>query len=140
MKIYCRASEYELQFKLLKMKVDNMKNKFVSLVLKIYKKFFRKNLQPPKTPSEKVDLQHKIEPQNQKKQKENQVEIIFLETVRDEVNVSEEKIILQDVGENVDIFSVENYEQVSDNRDNETGQESILKILEPEETSITFFE
>ena len=117
-----------------------MKNKFVSLVLKIYKKFFRKNLQPPKTPSEKVDLQHKIEPQNQKKQKENQVEIIFLETVRDEVNVSEEKIILQDVGENVDIFSVENYEQVSDNRDNETGQESILKILEPEETSITFFE
>ena len=111
-----------------------MKNKFVSLVLKIYKKFFRKNLQPPKTPSEKVDLQHKIEPQNQKKQKENQVEIIFLETVRDEVNVSEEKIILQDVGENVDIFSVENYEQVSDNRDNETGQESILKILEPEET------
>ena len=134
MKIYCRASEYELQFKLLKMKVDNMKNKFVSLVLKIYKKFFRKNLQPPKTPSEKVDLQHKIEPQNQKKQKENQVEIIFLETVRDEVNVSEEKIILQDVGENVDIFSVENYEQVSDNRDNETGQESILKILEPKET------
>lgn len=118
------------------MRVDNMKNKVVSLFLKIYKKFFRKKIQTQKTPSEQNNLQHNKELQNQIKQKENQAEVIFPETVRNKVKASEEKITLQDVDKNVDNFSIKNYEQVSDNKANEIGQESILTILEPEETSI----
>ena len=57
-----------------------MKNKVVSLFLKIYKKFFRKKIQTQKTPSEQNNLQHNKELQNQIKQKENQAEVIFPET------------------------------------------------------------
>ena len=113
-----------------------MKNKVVFLFLKICKKFFGKSIQHQKTPSENVNLQYKKELQNQKKEKKSQEEAISPETVRNEVNVSEEKITLQDVGKKVDDFSVENYEQVSDNKINEMGQETNLKIIEPEETSI----
>lgn len=116
------------------MRVDNMKNKVVSLFLKIYKKFFGKSIRSQKTPSEKVNLQYKKELQNQKKEKKSQEETIFSEAVRNEVNVLEEKITLQDVGKNVDNISTENYEQVSGNKDNEMGQEPILKILESVET------
>lgn len=111
-----------------------MKNKVVSLFIKIYKKLFRRNPYPSKTPSEKVNLQHKEELQDQKKQRKNKVESISQETVRNGVKVLEEKITLQDVGKNVDYFSTENYEQVSGNKDNEMGQEPILKILEFAET------
>ena len=46
-----------------------MKNKIVSLILKIYKKFFGKGVQFKKTSSEKVYLQYNKVTQNQKKEK-----------------------------------------------------------------------
>ena len=46
-----------------------MKNKIVSLILKIYKKFLGKGVQFKKTSSEKVYLQYNKVTQNQKKEK-----------------------------------------------------------------------
>ena len=90
-----------------------MKNKVVSLFFKIYKKFLKKILQSQKPPSKQNNLQHEKELQNQTK---------------------EEKNILQDVKKSNDIFCVENYERVSDTKNNEMRQEPIQKILEPEGT------
>lgn len=98
------------------MRVDNMKNKVVSLVLKIYKKFFRKGVQPKKTPVEKVDLQYNKIIRDQKKEKKSQEEVISPETDRNEVTVLKEN------------------ELFFDNK-NEMEQDPILTILEPEKTS-----
>lgn len=98
------------------MRVVNMKNKIVSLILKIYKKFLEKGVQFKKTSSEKVYLQYNKVTQNQKKEKKSQEEAISPETVRNEVNVLKEN------------------ELVFDNK-NDMEQDTVLKISESDETS-----
>ena len=93
-----------------------MKNKIVSLILKIYKKFLGKGVQFKKTSSEKVYLQYNKVTQNQKKEKKSQEEAISPETVRNEVNVLKEN------------------ELVFDNK-NDMEQDTVLKISESDETS-----
>lgn len=111
----------------------DMKNKVISLFLKIHKKFFSKKLQHEKKPVENIALPHE-EIQRQKEEKRIQTKSDFLENVRSEVFISEvEDInILQADKQIEDNLLDENNEQGADDKDNKVidGLNDALKGIE----------